>query len=359
MRVLAISLLAALLILSVSACSGSGVSPTAPTYPTGKPTGITAQSGSQSAELTWNAVGGAAGYFVYVSADGTIFNRVKGELIKTTQFLVLDLTNGKTYYFGVSAVGAGGWETSIAYPGGAPTAVPIVPETEGTPTNPLEGVPPAAPANLQGIAKDAACEMHWSANTEQDFSYYRIHREDESSSFSSFAMIRDQYGSTSFRNTDLINGQTYSYRITAVDLESLESHPSNIVTLTPMDFPPEALKNAAIYVNPGRILLEWSIPEEGDITKYSIQRVEGIDPGTGAEVIFRFVIDKPTTGTAEVPEEYASGLVKVYIDLAHNKIVLQDMAVVFGTTYTYRIAAIDETKQEGPPVQLVAPLPVF
>jgi hypothetical protein len=355
MRVHAISLVVAFLIITIPACGGSGVNPTAPTYPTGKPTGITATAGSRSVQLNWNPVNGAAGYYVYISTDGVVFNKIQGELIMTPSFMAIDLTNNKTYYFGVSAVGTGGWETSIAYPGGAPKAKAVIPQVPGVQPNPLEGVPPDPPTNLQGIAKDSACEINWSFSPEADFHYYRIYR---SESGGIFILIRDEYFSTNFRNTDLTNGKTYSYRITAVDNEDLESDPSNMVTLTPENFPPEQLQDVAIFVNSGRIVLEWSIPTETDIAKYAIERVEGIEPTTGAEIVGRIVIDKPT-GTAAVPNVYAGGFIEAYIDLVTNTIVVRDMGIIAGTTYTYRLSAIDLTKQEGPPVQITAPIPAF
>jgi hypothetical protein len=356
MRLHAILLLVAFCIVLIPACGGSGNSPTAPTYPTGKPSGLSATAGNQSATLNWSAVAGAAGYYVYMSTDGSKFTKYRGELITTTNFKVLGLTNGHLYYFGVSAVGVGGWETSISYLGGAPTATPVKPTIPSENPDPEIGNPPDPPANVQGVAKDSATELSWDYNKEKDFSFYRIYRRVNSSG--SYAKIRDNYVAISFRNTDLTNDSDYSYYITAVDTEGLESDPSNIVTLSPRNFPPEMVKNLTGFLNPGHITLNWTIPEETDIAKYAVERVDGVDPATKAEIVFRFTLTKPTKVYPE-KEPYAGGAINVWVDLAQNMIILDDQALISGTVYTYRVSAIDNSGQEGATASYVFTLPAY
>ncbi len=349
-----------MLLMTLGCGGGDGEGPTAPTYPVGKPTGVDATPGNRSATVTWNEVPGAVGYYVYISYDGIGFHRYAGGVIRGTSFSVFNLNNGQTYYFGVSAVGSGGWESSISYPGGAPTAKAVIPRPEVGPTDPNEG-PPDPPRNLQGVAKDAACEIQWTASEAGDLDYYRIYRlTGPPTGLSIWPLVVDQWTQTMYRDDDLVNDQSYSYRITAVDTETpaLESDPSNVVTLTPMDFPPEMLQNLSIYVNPGRILLEWDEPEEADITKYALERVEGKDPVSGAEIVTRFVINKPT-GTLEDPDIYGEGLLMVYRDLERGIIVVQDMFVTVGVIYTYRVTAIDASNQEGPTAEITALIPVY
>jgi hypothetical protein len=350
------------IIIAVPSCNGGGnKTPTSPTYPTGKPTGLKATAGSQSAELSWNPVPGASGYFVYISTDGVKFTKVQPTPIETTTFLVLDLVNEKIYYFGVSAVGSTGWETSITYLGGAPTAKPVKPQVPVGPPNPLEGVPPAPPKNLQGVAKDSSAELNWDPSPEGDFAHYAIYRRDTNTE-ADFSLLLSPYDSTSFRDTDLTDTHTYTYYITAWDDEAtpLESDPSNVVALTPLDFPPEILSNLNLFVNAGRIVLEWNIPVEEDIAGYAIMRTDdkSTDPGTGAQIVTRFVIPKPTHSISE-PESYASGLIKVWVNLSAGTITLQDSTVEVGLIYTYRIAAIDATGQEGPPATKTAEIAVY
>jgi len=356
MRLQTILLVTALFTFMIAGCSGGdGESPTAPTYPQGKPTGIIVTPASQSVTVQWNPVGGSVGYYVYISYDGVKFNKYKVDIVRTTSFTVFNLTNGDTYYFGVSAVGTTGWESSIGYPGGSPMAVPVVP-TDAAPPNPLDGVPPDPPKNLQGTARDASATMSWEQPDASDFLYYKIYK----SEGGSFQVYRSPYYDTTFTDGDLVNDQTYSYYITAVDSEDvpLESEPSNVLTLTPRDFPPEALTGTGIWVNPGRIVLEWTTPPENDIQKFAIERVEPDLVVPDGIIIARFVIDYPTGNFAD-PDIYASGLLWTWVDPDADRIVVQDMAVTVGQTYTYYISAIDIAGQEGSPVMLQAPIPVY
>ncbi|MFH1675463.1 MAG: hypothetical protein ABIC40_00460, partial [bacterium] len=75
-------------------------------------------------------------------------------------------------------------------------------------------------------------------------------------------------------------------------------------------------------------------------------------------IIARFVIPKPTDATEGDPDTYAFGLVKVWLDLARDRTVVQDMAVEQEKVYTYRIAAIDEAYQEGPVAIIKTPFAV-
>ncbi len=355
MRYLSTLIVLAVTIALMTACNGGdGSTPTSPTYPSGKPTGVTVDTGDRSATISWNPVGGASGYYVYISYDGTAFNRYGSGLVETISVSVYDLTNGKTYYFGVSAVGSGGWESSIAYPGGNPTANPVIP-TEYEDDDDDTGLKPPAPQNLQGVAKDSACELYWdpiSIIDVPDFAYYCVYRKALYGDYSTWPLIKNYLHETNYRDADLNNEISYSYRVTSVDTEALESIPSNHVSLTPQDFAPEKLQNMVLIVNPGRIILEWTIPLETDIEFYAIERVEGIDP-SGAEIIIRFLITKPVEPVSN-PKEYADGAIAVWRDIERNVIVVRDGAVFVGTKYTYRISAIDEENQEGQPTEIIA-----
>jgi hypothetical protein len=368
MRNVGTLLVLAFILVTMTACNGgSGESPTAPTYPSGKPTGVSADAGDRSATISWNKVSGAAGYYVYMSTNGTTFQRYEGGLIFGSSYSVFNLVNGQTYYFGVSAVGEGGWETSIAYPGGSPTAEPVVPGPIDPGLPDYIGVPPPAPRNLQGEAYDSSCGLRWEryATTIPDFDFFRIYRRSNIGGTSIWAVLEDTFtdnygfdGFYGYLDEDLENGATYSYRLTAFDDEELESDYSNVITLQPEDFVPEPLQNPAIFVNPGRIVLEWDIPTAPDIKQFAIERIEGIDPVTGAEIIVRFLINLPTQGPGN-PEQYAGGLALVWIDLERNRIVALDGAVTVGIVYSYRLSAIDESDQEGPPIQVTAPIAVY
>jgi len=359
MRYLSILIVLSMMLIIISACSGGeGTSPVAPTFPSGKPTGTSAEAGDKSATVSWNPVSGAVGYYVYRSGDGIKFRRVGTGLVAGTSLTVFELTNYTTYFFGVSAVGSGGWETSIAYPGGAPNAVEIIPIPYEGPPPGYVGNPPEPPRNLQGVAKDAACELKWdppSFLTTPDLDFYKIYRMAQVGDYSTWPILEDSWTDTDYRDDDLENGQDYSYRVTSIDTEDFESVPSNWVTLHPMDFPPETLQNVISFLNFGRVVLEFDNPEETDIAYYSIERVEG-DAPLGGEIIIRIVIPKPTSNDPYAPEKDDSGFIWFYLDLDDNRVVITDTAVEVGKTYKYRLAAIDahEPPQEGPSIEISA-----
>jgi fibronectin type 3 domain-containing protein len=345
MRVQNILLALAVLIIALTSCNGgSDINPASPTYPSGKPFGLTFTVGSHSATISWNSVPGATGYYVYISEDGVNFPRYQSGLIVTTSFQVFDLVNDKTYYFGVSAVGSNGWESSIAYIGGAPTAVPVVPQFSGTGPDPNAG-PPEPPENLQGTPKDAYAEFFWDPSPSGDVIGYRIYR-----IFTGvgWTVIRDNYTDLSFTDTDLTNEVAYSYVVTAIDSEGLESVDSNKITLTPKDFIPEIVTGLLNVLNPGRIILEWDRGPEADIVKFSIERVEGSEPITGGELIVRFLLNMPTSSDPANPNYVVPGLIGAYMDVTRDKIILVDSAIEVGKSYIYRIAAVDATGHEGP-----------
>lgn len=346
MRVQSILLILAFSVIILTSCNGgSSTNPAAPTYPSGKPTGLQFTVGSNSVTVMWNSVPGAAGYYIYISDTGVDFSRYATGMIVGSSFQVFDLINGETYYFGVSAVGTGGWESSIAYIGGAPTAVPVVPGFSGTGPNPLEGQPDP-PENLQGIPKDAYVEFEWDPSPSGDVTGYRIYRIFEG--IGNWTIIRDNYQQLDFTDTDLTNDIPYSYYITAFDSEGLESEDSNHITLTPLDFIPDVVTGLASFLNPGRIVLEWDRGTAADLVGYSVERVEGPEPITGGEFIVRFLVPMPVSSDPTNPDFIVPGLIGAYQDLDRTMIVLVDGAVEVGKAYTYRIAAIDASEQEGP-----------
>lgn len=71
------------------------------------PSGVTAKSGDQSGELSWQPVPGAASYNIrYSTINGGPFNTLAGNTT-STHYFASGLTNGQTYYFAVAAIQGG------------------------------------------------------------------------------------------------------------------------------------------------------------------------------------------------------------------------------------------------------------
>ncbi len=87
----------------------SEVSATPRISPPAAPVGLTAAKGNRAVALTWTATSGATSYNVYRgAASGAEHPAAIATGITTPFFTNTGLTNGKTYYFKVAAVNAGG-----------------------------------------------------------------------------------------------------------------------------------------------------------------------------------------------------------------------------------------------------------
>lgn len=102
---------------------------------------------------------------------------------------------------------------------------------------------PAAPTGLNSITGDNEVYLYWYAVDEPDIAYYRIYRS-RSSAYSGFTRIATVgYDDTDYLDRNVTNGQTYYYRIAAVDDAGQESQLSNYA----MDTPRPEGHNVVIY----------------------------------------------------------------------------------------------------------------
>ncbi len=175
-----------------AASSAATATPQVPAPAT--PTGVTATAGANQVTLAWNAVSGATSYKVYRGA--TLVTTVA-----TMTYTETGLTAGTSVTYTVVASNAGG---SSAASSGA-SATPL----------------PAAPTGLVVTPGNASNALTWTAVT--GAASYRVYRNGT------------QVGTpatTSYSDTGLTNGTSYSYYVVAVAGSAL-SVPSSIVSGTP------------------------------------------------------------------------------------------------------------------------------
>ncbi|MBS3956557.1 MAG: PKD domain-containing protein [Clostridiales bacterium] len=166
--------------------------------------------------LTWSGSVSpdTAGYRIY--RGGVLVADAAGA--GATTFTDSGLTNGVAYTYTVTAYDAAGNES-------APSA-----QVTGTPA---DTVPPAAPVGLSAADTPddvgGAIDLAWTANTD-DTAGYRIYRDG--------VLVADAAGAgaTTFTDSGLTNGVTYTYTVTAYDAAGNESAPSAPV-------------NAVAYIN--------------------------------------------------------------------------------------------------------------
>ena len=83
-----------------------------------------------------------------------------------------------------------------------------------------------SPENLTGIAGDSQVELEWAGIDSVDF--YNVYRNGGTSAYATTTEL-------TFTDSDVINGETYTYYVTATFLTTgEESGPSNVVTVVPM-----------------------------------------------------------------------------------------------------------------------------
>lgn len=90
--------------------------------------------------------------------------------------------------------------------------------------------PPAMPTGLAAVANNNSVELNWDDNAESDLGSYRVYRSVTSSN--GYASIATGLGSSAYIDTQITNGTTYYYVVTALDNSANESLPSEEVSTT-------------------------------------------------------------------------------------------------------------------------------
>ncbi len=91
-------------------------------------------------------------------------------------------------------------------------------------TTPRDIFPPAIPAGLSGIFTGEGVQLIWTANVEADLAGYNVYRRETNGTQEK--INRELLVTPVFRDSSVQAGQTYGYRVTAVDLKGNESAPS-------------------------------------------------------------------------------------------------------------------------------------
>ena len=152
------------------------------------PTGFTAEAGTKIANLTWNKVTDAINYKIY---NGTSATSVTAAAACGTgsacSFKVNGLADGTNFTFKVSAINMGGEGVSTA----TGTVLTVA----------------AVPTNLSAVAGVGQVSLTWSAST--GASSYIVKRTNGTT------VVNLNATGTSFTDTTVVNGTTYSYAVIA------------------------------------------------------------------------------------------------------------------------------------------------
>ncbi|MGD0568234.1 MAG: glycoside hydrolase family 44 protein [Candidatus Sulfotelmatobacter sp.] len=195
--------------LFLQACGGSGSSGggggggSAPAVPTG----LTATPGNMQVSLSWSASSGATSYNVgTATVSGGPYSTVS---TSATNYTVMNLTNGTTYYFVVAAANSVGTSANSSQMSATPNAIP------------------AAPVGLTATPGNMQVSLSWSASSSA--TSYNVER--GTASGGPYTTVNSPT-TTSYVDTGLTNGTTYYYVVTAVNSVG-QSAPSSQATATP------------------------------------------------------------------------------------------------------------------------------
>jgi hypothetical protein len=176
---------------------------------------------------------------------------------------------------------------------------------------------PLTPSGVAAVSHQRTIELQWNANTEADFAGYNVYRHSTGDT-----VVRKLTGALltkpGYLDSTVWGNQTYYYRVTSVDRDSLESAFSQEISghLIPPSTP------ANFVIGPGRtsIHLAWLPNSEGDFAGYNVYRSRMHD----------------------------SGFVKLNASLRHE-VNYTDSTIQKDSSYYYYVEAVDTTDAVSPP----------
>ncbi len=172
-------------------------------------------------DISWSAsnAGDVAGYILYRSITLNGEYRVIAKAVYRTVYADSDVQRDNTYWYKIAAYDSVGnvSDLSAAVAGTA-----------------LDMIAPDVPGGLNILDPWTGTELlvNWRRNTENDLAGYNLYR--STSAQGSYDKINTELlPGTAFMDTGLEQGQTYYYRVTAVDTTGNESGPSGYMEAKP------------------------------------------------------------------------------------------------------------------------------
>jgi len=236
------------------------------TTPPAIPIGLSVTSAMDTqASLSWtaNTEPDLAGYNLYRSTVlGSGYAKVNGATITGTSYTDSGLTNGKTYYYKISAL------DNVTPPNESAQSAAVTAIIVDT-------TPPAIPTGLTVTsAANQQVVLDWNDNTEPDLAGYYIYRSTNSGT-GYIKLNANLMTASAFTDNGAANNKTYYYKITAVDNAPSpnESAKSGYVTATVVDTIAPA-QPTAFTAGPGdaQVVLTWTNPTDSDFAGIQIQR---------------------------------------------------------------------------------------
>lgn len=256
------------LIFQVAALGANGMSAwSAPSAPvtaetrSSPPTKVRAYPGDRQVTLTWDPpadLGGGTltGYRIDYRVSGSTQWKIHTASTGTgaTRYNVTELANGQAYDFRVAAVtntfGVGFFSQTVTA-----TAFAV----------------PDRPSDVRAVAGDASATITWKGPGEDNGRRVIGYRIEAATSTGWYLLVPDTRSTaTTQKVTGLINGETYLFRVAAINIGGVgeESAPSNVVT--PAATPPSPPRFVTLRPGDGKVEASWQPPQR-----------PGTDPLTG------------------------------------------------------------------------------
>ena len=180
--------------------------------PPATPWSVRSIAGDGLVTVEWLSNGEAdlAGYKIWRDDNGDeTFDLLAEVSSNSSSYVDEEVINGRAYTYAISAVDHDGNESELSP---ACSIADCGSDFE----------PPAIPRGVMSITGDGSVTVEWFPNGEADLAGYRIWRDDNGDQ--EFDLLAEASpSSSSFVDEEVINGNTYSYAISAVDYNGNES----------------------------------------------------------------------------------------------------------------------------------------
>lgn len=180
--------------------------------------GLQARVTEHAIELSWTSPETeVTSYRIYgKGADASGGFLLRGEARSAT-WQDTEFQFGKTYSYRVTALVKEGSNVAESE------------DSQAIEITPKDTFPPAAPKELTGLYTGQRVELVWIANSEPDLGGYNLYRREAAGTFRK--LNSDLVGTPVYQDSSVVSGQSYTYRVTAVDLAGNESSPSDDVAV--------------------------------------------------------------------------------------------------------------------------------
>ena len=278
----------------------------------GTPTGVAAETAAGGIKVSWalNTEPTATAYNVYRSDSATgAFVKVNNGPVRATEFIDATAPANATSYYKVTA--ADDW-------GGESGQSTVVSAARGN-----DDLAPATPGGFGATSRVDGVLLGWLTNNEADLAGYKAYRATTLDGVYSALNGGAVISVNELLDSDVVEGTTYYYKVTAVDAQGNESAMSAAASGTRLPPPdttaPEAPTGTGAAGLQNGILVTWTANAETDVAGYRVFRATSL------------------TGTYTL---LTPGLV--------NGTAYTDATAATAQAYYYRVVAVDNAGNSSP-----------